>query len=67
MNQQEYYELQQLVDDARDRLITGEGQSGVHYMLMHVLAKHRINVMSREEAIKQGQKLCDEYLYGEKK
>jgi len=63
MNQQQYDELQQLVLDAQDRLITGEGRSGVHYELMHLLARYGKHAMSREESIKMGQKLCDEFLY----
>lgn len=58
----EYNELADLADVGEDRLITGSGRSGVHYELMHVLGRHGIFVMSREEAVKAARKLCNEFL-----
>lgn len=63
MTDQQFDELQQLVLEAEDRLITGEGRSGTHYELIALLGKYGINALSREEAIQQGQRLCDEYIY----
>lgn len=63
MDYNSYSELQEVVEVAQDRLITGEGPSGIHYQLMHILKmKYGVVCMSREEAIRKGQKLCDEYI-----
>ena len=63
MNDTEYDELWQITEEAADRLITCEGRSGIHYELISLLkSKHGMIAMSREEAIKIGRKLCDEYI-----
>lgn len=61
---EQYNELATLTDQAQDRLITGSGEAGVHYLLIHILGKHGINAYSREEAIKEAQKLCDKFIQG---
>jgi len=60
-NDAEFDELQQLTLEAKDRL-SGEGRSGIHYELIALLSKYGYNPMSREEAIRIGQRLCDEYV-----
>jgi hypothetical protein len=65
MNEQQYYELQDLTLEATDRLSSGEGRSGTHYELMYLLGRLGIFVNSREEACKVGQRLCDEYIQAE--
>lgn len=61
----QYNELADLTDKAEDRLVTGSGEPGTHYMLMHVLRQSfGIAVFTREDAIKQARKLCNEYLDG---
>jgi hypothetical protein len=59
---EQYNELAELADTGQDRLLTGSGESGVHYYIMHILRGHGICVMSREEAIRAARKLCNEYL-----
>ncbi len=63
MTELEYNELWQLTEEAADRLITGEGRSGTHYELIATLkTKYGMTAMTREESIKIGRKLCDEYM-----
>ena len=39
-----------------------QGRSGTHYELIALLRrKHKMTAMTREEAIKFGRKICDEY------
>ena len=65
MSEQEYYELMTITEEAADRLYSGEGRSGVHYELIALLkSKHGVLAMSREEAVRAGRKLCDEYVDG---
>ena len=62
MNDEDYDELWQLTEEAADRLITGEGRSGMHYELIALLRrKYKMTAMTREEAIKFGRKICDKY------
>jgi len=59
----EYSELSQCVDTAKERLIGGQGPSGSHYLLIHILRKdHGIVAMSREEAIKKATQLLDDFV-----
>ena len=58
----EYNELETLCDDANDRLISGEGQTGVHFSLMFILRKHGINAMGREGSVKETRKLLDQFV-----
>lgn len=63
MTDQEYNELWQLTEEAADRLITGEGRSGTHYEFIAMLkTKYGMVAMTREESIKIGRRLCDEYM-----
>jgi hypothetical protein len=54
---EQYYQLDQLVFDAEDRLKTGSGPSGIHYELMNILRQLGAFANSREDAIRQGKKL----------
>ncbi len=63
MTELEYSELWQLTEEAADRLITGEGRSGTHYELIAMLkTKYGMVAMTREESIKIGRRLCDEFI-----
>ena len=62
MTDQEYDDLWQMTEEAADRLITGEGEPGIHYRLIAKLRTHGITAMTREEAIRCGRKICDEYV-----
>lgn len=63
MTWDQYHNLQELVDTARDRLLLAEGRSGSHYELIHVLASEfGRNAWTREEAIQIGQQLLDEFI-----
>jgi hypothetical protein len=57
----QYIELQNAVDEAKERL-DGAGASGAHYLLNNILRRYGVFGMSREETIKLGQNLCNEFL-----
>ena len=62
-NWQEYNELSEYTEIAHDRIETGQGQSGMHYMLMHILrSQHDIFANSREEAVMKSQQLLDDFV-----
>lgn len=62
-NDQDYDALWQLTEEAADRLFSGEGRSGMHYELIALLKnKYGITAMTREESVKFGRRLCDEYV-----
>lgn len=58
----EFHEIQDLCDSAEDKIITGEGEMGQHYMLIHILGKHGILCLSRQDTIPQARKLLDEFV-----
>ena len=58
---QQYQELDDLVWQAEDRLNTGQGASGVHYVLMYALRNLGIFANGREDTITQGKKLLKEF------
>ena len=60
-NWQEYNELEQLCDEAADRINSGAWASGIHFDLMHILSKHGIRATGREDAVKQTRRLLNEF------
>lgn len=65
MDWQQYQIIQETADIAQERLLTGEGRSGVHYELIHLLGTVGVFCFSREEAIKKANKICREFLESE--
>lgn len=58
---QEYATLEELCDEADDRIKSGAWASGIHFELMHILGKHGIRAASREDTIKQTRRLLNEF------
>jgi hypothetical protein len=58
---EEYAELEQICDEADDRIKSGAWASGIHFELMHIIGKHGIRGCSREDTVVQGRKLLTEF------
>ena len=61
---EEYYRLLDLYHDAYDRIQAGEagsGYGGIHFEVMHELARYGIPANSRNDAIHRLKQLLDEY------
>ena len=58
----EYNELEQICDEADDRIKSGAWASGIHFELMHMLGRHGIRAAGREDTITQARKLLDEFM-----
>jgi len=58
---QEYAELEELCDEADDRIKSGAWASGIHFDLMHILGKHGIYGGGREDAVKKMRKLLSDF------
>lgn len=60
----EYYRLDELYNDAHDRIQsggTGAGYSGIHYEVMNELRRYGLAANSREEALRLLKQLLTEY------
>ena len=57
----EYNELEQICDEADDRIKSGAWASGIHFDLMHILGKHGIRATGREGAVKETRRLLNEF------
>jgi hypothetical protein len=60
----EYYRLDELYNDAHDRIQsggTGAGYSGIHYEIMNELRRYGLAANSREEALRLLKRLLTEY------
>jgi len=60
-NWQEFYDLEQLVWQAKDRLCTGSGEPGTHYYLINRLRQLGVFANGREESIAQGERILQEF------
>jgi hypothetical protein len=61
---EEYYHLLDLYHDAYDRIQAGEagsGYGGIHFEVMHELARHGIPANGRNDAVHQLKQLLDEF------
>jgi hypothetical protein len=61
---EEYYRLLDLYHDAYDRIQAGEagsGYGGIHFEVMHELARYGIPAHSRTDAVHRLKQLLDEY------
>jgi hypothetical protein len=61
---EEYYRLLDLYHDAYDRIQAGEagsGYGGIHFEVMHELARYGIPTTSRNDAVYRLKQLLDDY------
>jgi len=58
---EEYNELEEMCDEADDRIKSGAWASGIHFDLMHILGKHGIRGGGREDAVIKMRQLLDEF------
>ena len=58
---EEYNEIEQICDEADDRIKSGAWASGIHFELMNILGKHGIHANGREGAVRETRKLLTEF------